>query len=58
MLSGLRCRSSSVCSSTSCPARASPALFVQYVFELVDGRTKRFDHYAEGSVIAKQLDLA
>ena len=28
------------------------------VFELVDGRIKRFDCYAEASVIAKQLDLA
>ncbi|MEZ0094870.1 nuclear transport factor 2 family protein [Streptacidiphilus sp. EB129] len=28
------------------------------VFELVDGRIKRFDCYAEGSVIAAQLGLA
>ncbi|WP_194908846.1 nuclear transport factor 2 family protein [Catenulispora rubra] len=28
------------------------------VFELVDGKIKRFDCYAEGSVIAKQLGLA
>jgi steroid delta-isomerase-like uncharacterized protein len=28
------------------------------VFELVDGRIKRFDCYAEGSVIARQLGLA
>jgi len=28
------------------------------VFELVDGRIKRFDCYAEASVIAKQLGLA
>ena len=28
------------------------------VFELADGRIKRFDCYAEGSVIAKQLGLA
>ncbi|MFE2409039.1 nuclear transport factor 2 family protein [Kitasatospora sp. NPDC057904] len=27
------------------------------VFELVDGRIKRFDCYAEGSVIARQLGL-
>jgi len=27
------------------------------VFELVDGKIKRFDCYAEGSVIAKQLGL-
>jgi len=28
------------------------------VFELVDGKIKRFDCYAEGSVIARQLGLA
>ncbi|HEY3751538.1 MAG TPA: nuclear transport factor 2 family protein [Pseudonocardiaceae bacterium] len=28
------------------------------VFELVDGKIKRFDCYAEGSVIVKQLGLA
>ncbi|SRR6266511_637897 len=28
------------------------------VFELVDGKIKRFDCYAEGGVIAKQLGLA
>jgi len=28
------------------------------VFEIVDGKIKRFDCYAEGSVIAKQLGLA
>jgi ketosteroid isomerase-like protein len=28
------------------------------VFELVDGKIKRFDCYAEGAVIAKQLGLA
>ena len=27
------------------------------VFELVDGKIKRFDCYAEGSVIAAQLGL-
>ncbi len=28
------------------------------VFELVDGKIKRFDCYAEASVIARQLGLA